>query len=69
MEAIKFDCKGNNSPAYSCDKPGDNSGEYVTIEIANAMRSLIIDLHGSLRAINTKPMIDQATELRKMIGI
>lgn len=69
METIKFDSKGNNAPAYSCNKPGDNSGEFVTIEVANAMRSLIIDLHASLRAINTGPMDKQAKDRRKMIGI
>lgn len=31
-EAVKFDCNGNNAPAYSCNKPGDNSGEYVKAE-------------------------------------
>ena len=25
----KFDCNGHNAPAYSCNKPGDNSGCYV----------------------------------------
>lgn len=29
VQKIKFDCNGNNAPAYSCDKPGDNSGVYV----------------------------------------
>ena len=28
MDKVSFDCNGNNAPAYSCDKPGDNSGEY-----------------------------------------
>lgn len=26
---IKFDCNGFSAPAYSCSKPGDNSGVYV----------------------------------------
>ena len=69
METVKFDCKSNNAPAYSCNRPGDNSGEYVHIDVANAMRSLIIDLHSTLRAIDTKPMEKQATEIRLMIGI
>lgn len=29
VQKIKFDCNGNNAPAYGCDKPGDNSGVYV----------------------------------------
>ena len=69
METIKFDCNSNNSPAYSCNKPGDNSGEYVPYDVASAMRSLIIDLQGSLRAINTEPILKQADEMRKMLGI
>jgi hypothetical protein len=28
MDKIKFDCYGNNAPAYGCSKPGDNSGWY-----------------------------------------
>ena len=31
MEKVKFDCNGWNAPAYSCDKPGDNSGTYVQV--------------------------------------
>lgn len=29
VQKIKFDCNGNNAPAYGCDKPCDNSGVYV----------------------------------------
>ena len=36
MEIIKFDCHGHNAPAYSCNKPGDNSGEYVRADYAKA---------------------------------
>ena len=32
MDIYKFDCNGNNAPAYSCDKPGDNSGYYVRFD-------------------------------------
>lgn len=32
MLKIKFDCKGNNAPAYSCSEPGDQSGYYVKAE-------------------------------------
>ena len=28
VEKINFDCNGNNAPAYSCNKPYDNSGWY-----------------------------------------
>lgn len=69
METIKFDCKSNNAPAYSCNRPGDNSGEYVSANIAFAMRDLIIDLQATLRAINPKPMLERSEEIRKMLGI
>lgn len=28
MNKVEFNSKGNNAPAYSCNKPGDNSGAY-----------------------------------------
>jgi len=31
METVKFTCHGNSAPAYSCNKPGDMSGEYVKV--------------------------------------
>ena len=34
MDVIKFDCNSHNAPAYSCNKPGDNSGEYIRFEDA-----------------------------------
>ena len=69
METIKFDCHSDHAPAYSCNKSGDNSGEYVRLETAKAMHNLIIDLHATLRAIDTRPMDRQATEVRKLLGI
>jgi len=32
LKTFKFDCNGNNAPAYGCDQPGDNSGEYFKAE-------------------------------------
>ena len=32
MDTVKFTCHGNSAPAYSCNKPGDQSGEYVRVE-------------------------------------
>lgn len=43
-EVIRFDCNGHNAPAYGCNKPGDNSGEYVKAdhhaELVEALRRL-----------------------------
>ena len=69
METIKFNCNSNSAPAYSCNKPGDNSGEYVEAEMAFAMLDLIIDLQATLRAINPKPILDQSDARRKLLGI
>jgi len=32
MDIIKFECHGYNAPAYSCNKPGDNTGDYIRLE-------------------------------------
>lgn len=34
MNIISFTCHGNSAPAYSCNKPGDNSGDYIKLEDA-----------------------------------
>ena len=69
MKTIQFTCRGNNSPAYSCNEPGDNSGKYVPFETAQAMQNLIIDLHASLRAIDTASILSYIEEQRKEIGV
>jgi len=69
METIKFTCHGNSSPAYSCNKPGDNSGEYVSLDVAEEMRDLIIDLYVELRSIDTSQALKHADEMRDKIGI
>ena len=38
MERIRFNCNGHNGPVYGCNKPGNNSGEYVsTKDLAELM--------------------------------
>jgi len=32
MKTVNFTCHGNSAPAYSCNLPGDNSGEYVSMD-------------------------------------
>lgn len=32
MKTIKFTCHGASSPAYNCNHPGDQSGEYTRVE-------------------------------------
>lgn len=41
MQKIKFDCHGHNAPAYGCNKPGDNSGEYIRIDDINEIMTHI----------------------------
>lgn len=44
MKTIVFNCNGHNAPAYGCNKPGDNSGEYVPAEAAKSAAALVIAL-------------------------
>lgn len=37
MKTVRFDCNGRLAPAYTCDTPGDQSGEYV---LANLLPQL-----------------------------
>ncbi|MCG7598829.1 hypothetical protein MHM84_03460 [Halomonas sp. McH1-25] len=37
LKRVRFDCNGNNAPAYGCNLPGDNSGEYVPFVVAQAL--------------------------------
>jgi len=36
-EVFKFHCHGQFAPAYACNKPGDNSGEYVSLSDYEAL--------------------------------
>ena len=38
-EVFRFDCHGYNAPAYSCNKPLDNSGEYVRLSDYEALQA------------------------------
>ena len=59
MKTIKFNCRGNDAPAYGCSKPygcsepGDNTGEYVSAEVAN-------DLHEALK--NALALLEENSE-------
>jgi hypothetical protein len=55
MEKIEFDCNGNNAPAYSCNKPYDNSGSYYQStdvdEVLEAKDKRIAELEDGLRNV------------------
>ena len=56
MNIYKFDCKSNNSPAYSCNHPNDNSGNYY--------RALDVDrLKEELLAISDPPFLTRISLL------
>ena len=63
LEIIKFDCRGNNSPAYSCNKPGDNSGYYV--------RALMVAKLDELRDLVTQmqKFKEEFYQYRKLVTI
>jgi len=50
MKIYKFDCNGHNSPAYGCDKPSDNSGEYYRAEDVAGLNHQILQLKISRNA-------------------
>ena len=38
MERVKFNCKSNNAPAYSCNLPNDQSSTYLReAQVINAI--------------------------------
>lgn len=38
-EVFRFHCHGQSAPAYSCNKPADNSGEYVRLAEHEALQA------------------------------
>ena len=70
MQIYKFDCNGHNAPAYGCNKPGDNSGEYVKVDdLANMLRSGIADLNdGGEPIAEEAAMIDVMRDLLAEVG-
>ena len=52
MKTIKFTCHGNSAPAYSCNTPGDNSGEYVSIDDYNKTRAQLLSCEESLEMVD-----------------
>lgn len=64
MRKVKFDCHGQHAPAYGCNLPGDNSGEYVNavdagallIEAQQRFRQYEMDVDGEAPADHKKFM-------------
>jgi hypothetical protein len=44
IETFEFNCNRNSSPAYSCDKPNDNSGLYVKLSDYQQLQRRIEEL-------------------------
>lgn len=44
VEIFNFNANGNNAPAYSCNKPYDNSGDYVKLEDYNRLQARLHEL-------------------------
>ena len=40
MKTVKFDCHGHNAPAYGCNLPCDQSGEYLRVNQGQRQDSL-----------------------------
>lgn len=50
-EVFRFHCHGRSAPAYNCNKPADNSGEYVLLAEYEALQAERDDLLSVLRAL------------------
>lgn len=62
METVKFDCNGHNAPAYGCDKPGDQSGEYNRKEDVERMEILLKASYDLLKKCDEGPYVKNALE-------
>lgn len=51
IKPISFNCNGIFSPAYGCDKPGDNSGQYYHKEDVNKLVGMIEKLKRTIEDI------------------
>ena len=47
-EVFRFHCHGRSAPAYNCNKPADNSGEYVRLAEYEALQAECEKLRTSL---------------------
>jgi len=54
---IKFDCNGFNAPAYSCSKPGDNSGYYVQSTDYDNLTKQVTELRAALLSIKSRQQV------------
>lgn len=59
MEKTEFNCKGNNAPAYSCNKPGDNSGTYYQAA----------DVDGMIEEIKGANCLGEIAKILRRFGI
>jgi len=59
MNTIKFNCLCNNAPAYSYNKPGDNTGEYIKV---SKIERNFLNLLKNLNQLTTE---DNQSELMK----
>lgn len=48
-EVFRFHCHGPSAPAYSCNRPLDNSGEYVRLSDYEALQAECEKLHSKTR--------------------
>lgn len=53
-EVFRFHCHGQSAPAYSCNKPADNSGEYVRLSDYEARIAVLFDGHAVYSAMTDK---------------
>jgi len=50
-----FDCNGHNAPAYSCNKPGDNTGSYVHLTDYEDLQTQLTAAREELERLKNQP--------------
>lgn len=53
-EVFRFHCHGQSAPAYSCNKPADNSGEYVRLSDYEARMAVLFDGYAVYNAMTDR---------------
>lgn len=64
-EVFRFHCHGQSAPAYSCNKPTDNSGEYVRLSDYEALQA---ELEKMKQPVCSSEVEEALEELHDMIA-
>ena len=63
MKKYRFDCHGHNAPAYGCNVPGDNSGEYVLYAEVEKTANLVHELRLNMQSMDADERVEMLDKL------